>query len=177
MSKYLKTSVALAGYVAAIVTANYLTARYGLIPVLPGLLVTAGTYSAGAALLLRDVAQDVAGRWAVVGAIGVGGAISWFMSTPALALASVAAFLVSELADMAIYTPLRRKGWARAVLASNVVGALLDTVVFLTIAGFGLTASGVAGQMVGKVLWATLLPVLLVKGWGASRRAVPDYAV
>ncbi len=165
---------ALALYVAAIVGANYLTAHYGLISVLPGLLVTAGTYSAGIALLARDVVQDTAGRLAVLGAIGVGGAISWFMASPALAVASVAAFLVSELADMAVYTPLRARGWGRAVLASNAVGAVIDTVVFLWLAGFGLTVAGVSGQIVGKVLWASVVPVLLVKG---VRRALPDHAL
>jgi len=167
---YATAAIAIGAYIAAIVAANWLTAHYGLIPVLPGLLVTAGTYSAGLALLLRDAVQDAAGRLAVLVAISVGGAVSWVMSTPALAVASVAAFLVSELSDMAVYAPLRRKGWARAVLASNLVGSVLDTVVFLALAGFGLTVAGVAGQLVGKVLWATLLPIVMVK---AVQRAVP----
>jgi uncharacterized PurR-regulated membrane protein YhhQ (DUF165 family) len=161
---YPKRVGAIAGYVGAIVAANWLTAHYGLVPVLPGLLVTAGTYAAGAALLLRDVAQDAAGRVAVLAAIVVGGAMSWVMASPPLATASVAAFLIAELADMALYTPLRRRGWARAVVASNTVGALLDTLVFLWLAGFGLTVTSVAGQLVGKVIWATLIPVLIVDG-------------
>lgn len=62
------TAAALTAYVAAIVGANYLTAHYGLVPVLPGLLVTAGTYSAGLALLARDAVQDTAGRLAALAA-------------------------------------------------------------------------------------------------------------
>jgi uncharacterized PurR-regulated membrane protein YhhQ (DUF165 family) len=71
---------ALAGYVGSIVAANVLTSRYGLVPVWPGLLTTAGTYAAGAALLLRDVVQETAGRRAVLAAVAIGGASSWLMS-------------------------------------------------------------------------------------------------
>lgn len=159
----LKTTGALTAYVACIVGANIATAHLGFVPVVPGmaLTVTAGTYLAGLALLARDVVQDAAGRWWVLAAIGVGGALSAWLSTPELALASAAAFLIAETADMAVYTPLRRKGWARAVFASNVVGAFLDTVVFLALAGFPVWAN-VPGQMVGKVAWATLIPVVMV---------------
>lgn len=160
----------LAGYVTAIVMANVVTARYGMVPVWWGLLATAGTYAAGAALLLRDAVQEAAGRVAVLAAIVAGAAISWAMSTPTLAVASGVAFLVAELADMAVYTPLRRRGWARAVLASNALGAVVDTFLFLALAGFPLTAQTVGGQMVGKLLWATLLPVLAVKAVTSTRR-------
>lgn len=151
----------LAVYVGVIVAANYLTEHYGMVAVGFGLAATAGTYAAGAALLLRDVVQDALGRVAVVVGILVGAGLTYLIS-PALATASAVAFLLAELADMAIYTPLRRKGWARAVLASNCVGAVVDTYVFLHIAGFPITSEGVGGQLVGKLLWATLLPVAVV---------------
>jgi len=100
---------------------------------------------------------------------------------PALAVASATAFLISELADFAVYTPLRGRAamggrrWFGAVAASNVVGALLDTVLFLGIA-FGvaaLTPAALSGQLVGKG-WATLallLAVPLIRE--AVRRALP----
>lgn len=158
-----KAGFALAAYVACIVLANVATTYLGFVPVVPGLAltVTAGTYMAGLALLARDVVQDTAGRGSVLAAIAVGAAASWWLATPELALASGAAFLLAESADMAIYTPLRRKGWARAVLTSNVVGAFLDTVIFLTLAGFPVWAN-VPGQMIGKVVWASLIPVAAV---------------
>lgn len=158
---------ALTAYVACIVAANLLTNAYGLIPMGFGLVATAGTYAAGLALLARDWVQDAAGRWAAIAAILAGAAISALFS-PALALASGVAFLLAELADMAVYTPLRSKGWGRAAAASGVVGAVVDTLVFLWIAGFPI-ALAFPGQMVGKVLWATLVPVLLVV---VVRRAV-----
>lgn len=167
---------ALLAYVAAVVAANWLTARFGFWPVGFGLATTAGTYAAGAALLARDFLQDVAGRCAVLAAIGIGAALSVWLSTPHLALASGVAFLVAEVADMAVYTPLRRKGWARAVLASNVVGGVLDTVVFLTLAGFPLAAA-MPGQLVGKIVWATAAPVLLISIIRTVRRAVSSHPV
>jgi uncharacterized PurR-regulated membrane protein YhhQ (DUF165 family) len=166
--------VAVALYAAAIVGANALTSRYGMVPVGFGLVATAGTYAAGLALGLRDVVQDTAGRRAVLAAVLAGAALSWWLSTPTLAVASGVAFLASEVADFAVYTPLRRHGWSRAVIASNTAGAVVDTVLFLALAGFPVTAASVSGQLVGKVLWATLLPVAMV---GVIRRALPRYTL
>lgn len=162
---------AFCGYIAAVVAANWLTNRFGFVPAGFGLMTTAGTYAAGAALLARDVVQDTTGRLSVLCAIAAGALLSAEFSTPALAVASGTAFLVAELADMAVYTPLRERGWARAVLVSNVLGAVLDTVVFLWLAGFPIW-SAVPGQLVGKLLWATALPVLIVVSVRGVRRRV-----
>ena len=150
--------LAIAAYLAGIVAANWLTVRYGFVPVGFGLMATAGTYAAGVAFVARDAVQDTAGRLAVVGCIVAGAALSLWLSTPALALASGAAFLISEAADMAIYTPLRRRGYVRAAVASNLVGSAIDTVVFLWLAGFGPTWLTFGGQMVGKT-WVTIAVV------------------
>jgi uncharacterized PurR-regulated membrane protein YhhQ (DUF165 family) len=150
---------ALAAYIAAIFAANWLTSRFEQVP-LPGttLDVTAGTYAAGAALLLRDAVQEACGaRWVFAGIAA--GAILTAATSPALALASTVAFVVAEVLDTAVYTPLREHGWALAALVSGCVGALADTVAFLAIAGFPLTAASVVGQLVGKIVWATALPV------------------
>ena len=52
-------TIATLAYAASIVAANYLTAHYGLVPAGFGLLVTAGTYAAGFALLARDFVQSI----------------------------------------------------------------------------------------------------------------------
>jgi queuosine precursor transporter len=148
-------------FVATIVAANYVTTKYGVVPIGFGLVATAGTYFVGLAFILRDVVQDLLGRW-VVAVIVVGAALSFAISSPAIAVASAAAFLASELADLAVYTPLRRRGYLRAAVASNIVGALVDTVLFLTIAGFPL-GKVLVGQVVGKLV-LTLLAVVLVTG-------------
>jgi uncharacterized PurR-regulated membrane protein YhhQ (DUF165 family) len=156
-------------YVASVVAANIATSHLGMVPVWPGIAATAGTYAAGLALFFRDTLQDTAGRHAVLAAIAAGAVLSAWLATPQLALASGVAFAASEAADMAIYTPLRRKGWARAVLASNVVGAVVDTVLFLWLAGFPVAAN-LPGQLIGKALWATAVPVALATAWRSARR-------
>lgn len=163
--KHTPKILAAAAYVACIVAANYLTAHFELVPAGFGLMVTAGTYAAGLALLARDLVQDTAGRGVVLVLIVVGAALSAVLAGPQLAIASGVAFLIAETADMAVYTPLRRRGWVKAVVASNVVGGLIDTVVFLWLAGFGVTWPSVAGQMLGKAVWATLIPVVAVWMW------------
>lgn len=162
----MRTFLASAAFIASIIAANVLTDRFGLVPVGFGLLVTAGTYAAGLSLLARDVVHRLGGvRWAL-GSVAVGIAASWFLASPALALASVAAFTIAELVDLAIYHWLRPRGFIRASLTSNAISAPIDTVVFLGIAGFPLTLATVGGQYVGKVLWATAIPLTI---YGAIR--------
>ena len=79
-------------------------------------------------------------------------ALSYFVA-PAFALASGVAFLVSELADLAVYTPLERRSWIGAVALSNTVGLVVDSMLFLALA-FG-SQEFLAGQVVGKA-WMTL---------------------
>jgi queuosine precursor transporter len=110
-------------FATCVAAANALTARYGLIPVGLGLSATAGTFAAGFCLLARDWVHDSAGRAAVLAAIAAGGAASAVTAGPRLAVASATAFVLSELADLAVYQPLRRRGFIRAVIASNTVGA------------------------------------------------------
>jgi uncharacterized PurR-regulated membrane protein YhhQ (DUF165 family) len=158
VSRFLARFWSVAIYLFCIVAANWLTARYGFTPVGFGLTATAGTYVAGLAFVARDAVQDAAGRITVLCALAVGAVLSWFASTPQLALASAAAFALSELVDMAVYTPLRKRGYIRAALASNLIGSVVDTLMFLSLAGFGLAPLVVGGQLVGKA-WVTLLTV------------------
>lgn len=159
-----------AGLLGCILAANYVTSHFGLVPVGFGLMATAGTYFAGLTFILRDLLQDSAGKVATVLVILIGAAVSFAVADPFIAVASAVAFLVAELADLAVYTPLRRRGYVRAAVASNIVGALVDTLVFLTIAGFPLQ-SALAGQMVGK-LAVTAAAVLLVVLYRANRKPV-----
>ena len=76
-----------------------------------------------------------------------------------LALASCAAFLFSELADYAVYTPLRSRSWVGAIIASNLVGSVIDSALFLTLA-FG-SLDYIGGQVVGK-MEMSLVAVMLI---------------
>lgn len=171
MSGRMIHTLLLAGaYISTVVLANWVTSRYGLVAAGFALLVPAGTYAAGLALGLRDVLQDRAGvRW-VLAAIAVGTAVSFLVGDARIAAASGIAFLLAELADLAVYTPLRRKGWRRAMVVSNAVGAVLDTLLFLAIAGFPVTTTSVVGQVLVKAVWCTAVVIAVRE---VARRAVP----
>jgi len=138
----------IAGYLACIVGANAALSRWGFVSIGFGLTAPAGVYFAGLAFGLRDAVQEVAGRATTAGAIVVGAALSWWIE-PSFAVASGSAFLLSELADFAIYTPLRERRWVAAVVASNVVGSVVDSLLFLSIA-FN-TTGGWVDLTIGKV--------------------------
>ena len=158
----------LSAFALCIPAANWLIGNVGtfcvpdgpcLIPVAPGLTAPSGVLMIGLALVLRDLVQRSLGvKWAA-GAVLVGAALSAFFAPPALVVASAAAFLLSELADLAVYTPLQKRGLVLAVFASSVVGLVIDSAVFLYLA-FG-SLDYISGQIVGKA-WMVLaaLPVI-----------------
>lgn len=159
----------LVGYIATILAANWAIVRFGVVPVGFGLVAPAGVYFAGLAFTLRDLVQERFGRLWTLGAILTGAGLSVLIS-PEFALASGVAFLFSELADFAVYTPLRRRHWLGAVVASNTVGLIVDSMLFLSLA-FGSFAF-LPGQVVGKA-WMTLLAVVLLWVWRRRRVAQP----
>lgn len=160
MNRFLLRFWSASAFLGLIVAANWLTAAYGLIPVGLGLAATAGTWCAGLVLVARDVVQDLSGRAATLALVAAGAGASAVLAGPQLALASGVAFAVSEVADLLVYTPLRRRGWARAAFLSGLVGSAVDTVLFLAIAGFTIWAA-LPGQMLAKTT-ATLAVVGLV---------------
>jgi uncharacterized PurR-regulated membrane protein YhhQ (DUF165 family) len=151
--------VFLALFCLTIPAANWLIGHAGthcvpggpcLIPVAPGLMAPSGVLMIGVALVLRDLVQRRLGLLVSAGAILVGSLLSAALAPPALVMASAAAFLLSEFADLAVYTPLARRRLLFAVAASGAVGLLVDSVVFLWLA-FG-SLDFLAGQVVGKAL-------------------------
>lgn len=151
-----------AAFLATIPTANWMIGHVGtvcalngpcLVPVLPGLMAPSGVVVIGVALVLRSLLQEAAGRAWVLVCIGIGAAVSAAIAPPALVLASALAFLLGELADWAVYSRLRTRGFAVALFSAGAVGSAVDSLIFLIIA-FG-SLDFLAGQIVGKV-WASL---------------------
>lgn len=148
--------IAAALFIGTVVLANYVVKRFGVVPVGFGQYGPAAVFVVGFAFIFRDVVQDTLGRAAVAVAIVVGGLASALIS-PAFAVASATAFLLSEFLDFAVYTPVKEKSWGGAIVASNVVGLVVDSFIFLWLA----TPLGpdrmsfVPGQIIGKV-WATV---------------------
>lgn len=147
-----------AAYIATIPAANWLIGHWGtvcvpdgpcLLLVFPGLMAPSGVLMIGAALVLRDLVQRSFGAWVSIACILVGAAISFGIAPAALALASGAAFLFSELVDFAVYTPVARRSFPLAIVLSCTAGALIDSALFLWLA-FGSLAF-IGGQFVGKI--------------------------
>ena len=132
-----------------------------LIPVAPGLMAPSGVTMIGIALVLRDLVQRRLGVGVAAGAIVAGAGLSALIAPPQLVIASAAAFFISELADLAVYTPLARRRLITAVVASGMVGLVVDSIVFLWLA-FG-SLDFLVGQIVGKA-WA-LLATLPAIAW------------
>jgi uncharacterized PurR-regulated membrane protein YhhQ (DUF165 family) len=168
MTRRILAATLAAAYIGTIVAANWLIQHLGAVPVGFGLLAPAGVYMAGLAFTLRDLLHEAAGRTVVLAAILTGACVSALVAPAALALASGVAFAVSELADMAIYTPLRERRWLTAVVASNLVGLTVDSALFLWLA-FG-SLQFLPGQVAGKA-WMTALAVMVLAGGRAVLRA------
>jgi hypothetical protein len=130
-----------------------------LIPVAPGIMAPSGVLMIGVALVLRDLVQRRLGVAFSAGAVVVGAALSAAIAPAALALASGIAFLMSEFADLAVYTPLARRRLVAAVAASGAVGLVVDSIVFLWLA-FG-SLEFLLGQIIGKS-WMMLLAIPFV---------------
>jgi hypothetical protein len=130
-----------------------------VLPVAPGLMAPSGVMMVGVALVLRDLLQRRLGAVMSALAILFGSAISALLAPAALVAASATAFLLSEFADLAVYTPLARRRLVVAVVASSFAGLVVDSIVFLWLA-FG-SLDFLAGQIVGKA-WMVLLSIPLV---------------
>ena len=157
-------------FVGCIPAANWMIGHVGtvcdppygpcLVPVWPwgpngtALLAPSGVMLIGLALVLRDMVQRRLGRAAALTAIAAGALLSGAVAPAPLGFASAGAFLLSELADFAVYTPLQDRGLVLAVLASSVVGLVADSILFLWLA-FG-SLDLLEGQVLGK-LWMVLL--------------------
>jgi queuosine precursor transporter len=130
-----------------------------VVPVAPGITAPSGVMMVGVALVLRDLVQRRLGAAMSALAILVGAGISALVAPAALILASAVAFLLSEFADLAVYTPLARRRLVAAVIASSCAGLVVDSVVFLWLA-FG-SLDFLLGQIIGKA-WMVLLSIPFV---------------
>jgi uncharacterized PurR-regulated membrane protein YhhQ (DUF165 family) len=161
--------VYLAAFIACIPIANWMIGNIGticipngpcLIPVAPGLMAPSGVVMIGLALVLRDLVQRRLGRSWSLGAIATGAILSGAVAPPALVVASATAFLFSELADFLVYTPLQSRRFVTAVMASSMVGLVVDSVIFLWLAFNSLEF--LWGQVIGKA-WMVLISLPFIQ--------------
>jgi uncharacterized PurR-regulated membrane protein YhhQ (DUF165 family) len=146
---------------AGIVLLSNILVQYSINPWL-----TWGAFSYPLAYLVTDVCNRTYGpalarRVAWVGFV-TGLALSTFLSPPRIAAASGAAFIVSQLLDVAVFNRLRRQSWWKAPLFGSAAASVVDTAIFFGIA-FGGTGPGwlhlAAGDLSVKLAMAiALLP-------------------
>jgi uncharacterized PurR-regulated membrane protein YhhQ (DUF165 family) len=166
--RHIEGAIFFLGFCLTIPAANWMIGHVGtvcvpdgpcLVPVAPGLMAPSGVLMIGAALVLRDLVQRRLGFEMSVAAILAGAALSMMLAPVSLVTASTAAFLLSEFADLFVYTPLQRRRLVAAVVMSSLAGLVVDSIVFLYLA-FG-SLQFLAGQIIGKS-WMVILSIPLI---------------
>ncbi|MEO3389298.1 VUT family protein [Mesorhizobium sp. CAU 1741] len=101
-------------------------------------LLTWGAFTYPLAFLVNDLTNRRYGPAAARKVVYVGFAIavvlSIWLATPRIAIASGSAFLVAQLLDVSIFDRMRERAWWQAPLISSVIGAIVDTVIFFSLA-------------------------------------------
>ena len=156
MTPKVKATVAFCAFAACAPVANWMIGNVGAcgagpckLPVGFGLYAPSGALMIGAALALRDYLHELGGWRLVVPAIAVGAAMSFATAPAALALASMAALVLSEALDAGVYARLRARGRHVAVAASGLAGAVADSLLFTAVA-FG-SIDLAAGNVLAKL--------------------------
>ena len=108
----------------------------------------------GFIFVARDFAQREIGHRVII-AMLIAAALSYVMADPFVAMASLAAFLISEFADWAVYS-FTGRSFRQRVLISSAVGTPVDSIVFLGIIGH-LSIIGALAMTASKMLGALLV--------------------
>lgn len=112
----------------------------------------------GFVFVLRDYAQREIGHKVLLATL-VAGIATYFIVDPTIAVASVTAFALSEMADWAVYSFTKRPLQSR-ILISSIVSVPLDTIVFQYLANY-LTPAAFATEVLSKALGVAIVWYLL----------------
>lgn len=123
------------------------------------------TIVTGLVLVARDFAQRELKHW-IFGAMLIGLTLSTLTTWPVIVVASGLAFLISETADWAVYTFVKRP-LSQRIMFSSAIGAPLDQIVFLGLASLvvpGLFAWGsIVTGIVSKLIGAWVISRLVAR--------------
>lgn len=155
--------VSVGAYVASIILVNWLFAPTQLVP---GVTVWSTAFGdlylanlvVGFVFVLRDYAQRDIGHRVLLATL-VAGLITYFMVDPMVAVASITAFILSELADWAIYS-FWKKPLQQRILVSSLVAVPLDTFAFQHLAGY-LTPAAFTTEVLSKAVGVAIVWYLL----------------
>jgi uncharacterized PurR-regulated membrane protein YhhQ (DUF165 family) len=138
---FARFAVAVAAMVVVVTASNILVqfpVMADLGPIHLGDILTWGAFTYPFAFLVSDLTNrhdgPVQARYVVVVGFLVGLALSFYLATPRIAIASGSAFLIGQLLDIAVFQRLRNRYWLVPPLSASLVGSLLDTAIFFTLA-------------------------------------------
>ncbi|MCG7393647.1 queuosine precursor transporter [Microvirga sp. ACRRW] len=145
--------IALAAMTIVVLSSNILV-QYPFQHLGLGDYLTWGAFTYPFAFLVTDLSNRRFGpkgaRRVVYAGFVLAVALSIYLATPRIAIASGAAFLVAQLLDIHIFTRLRGHAWWMPPFVSSVISSGLDTAIFFSIAfycgalpGLGLTITDV----------------------------------
>jgi uncharacterized PurR-regulated membrane protein YhhQ (DUF165 family) len=101
-------------------------------------ILTWGAFTYPVAFLVTDLTNrrfgPQAARVVVISGFFLAVALSIWLASPRIAIASGSAFLVAQLLDVAVFERLRRQAWWKAPLISSFTGSVIDTVLFFGVA-------------------------------------------
>ena len=133
--------LAVAAMVVVVTASNILVqypVQFDLGPIHLADILTWGAFTYPFAFLVSDLTNRHDGprqaRYVVLVGFLVGLALSFWLSTPRIAIASGSAFLIGQLLDIAVFQRLRNRYWLIPPLSASLFGSLLDTLIFFTIA-------------------------------------------
>lgn len=148
-------------YIALIVAVNYGFSVVPLVKLPDGTMWPPLSLVVGFIFVVRDFAQREIGHRVLL-AMLIGAALSYVMADPYVAVASAAAFLVSELADWLIYS-LTKRPLSQRIIYSSLLSAPLDSAVFL----FGIGHFSIAGVV---TMTASKLVGAFIVWWMVRKR-------
>lgn len=148
-------------YIALIVAVNYGFSVVPLVKLPDGTMWPPLSLVVGFIFVVRDFAQREIGHKVLL-AMLIGAALSYVMADPYVAVASAAAFLVSELADWLIYS-LTKRPLSQRIIYSSLLSAPLDSAVFL----FGIGHFSIAGVL---TMTASKLVGAFIVWWMVRKR-------
>jgi uncharacterized PurR-regulated membrane protein YhhQ (DUF165 family) len=138
---FARFSVAVLAMVVVVTASNILVqypVQFDLGPAHLGDILTWGAFTYPFAFLVSDLTNRHDGpnraRLVVLAGFVVGLALSFWLSTPRIAIASGSAFLIGQLLDIAVFQRLRNRYWLIPPLSASLFGSLLDTAIFFTLA-------------------------------------------
>lgn len=149
-------------YLAAIVAINFGFEHTSMVALPGGEVWPPMSLVVGLVFILRDYAQREIGHRVLLLMVA-GAALSYYLASPAIAAASLAAYILSETVDWALYT-FARASFMQRVAVSSLVSAPVDSVVFLWALGIK-SPTAVAIMTVSK--WIGIAAVLTIN----ARRA------